>query len=240
VDHTVLLVDDDPNLLSGLTRALRKQPFQIYTAHDAQEATWILKTRNVDVLVTDENMPGMCGADLAAWVADNCPQVMRIMLTGHAELKTVMRAINDLGVCRFFTKPCNEARLAVAIQKAIEQKDAQSTNRQTLESQQRQLHELEQRHRNFEAQVRRVTDDLYGPLQTLVDCCRGLQEQLADRSDLEARQLLAEATNAASTCQDVTARLKGLALSASAPSVTSSPPADPPTASLEPPAPAAV
>ena len=154
MDHAVLLVDDNANLLAGLTRALRKQPFQIYTARNGEEAVWVLKTRNINVLVTDESIPGMCGADLAAWVADNCPQVMRIMLTGHADLKTAIRAINDLGVCRFFTKPCNEARLAVAIHKAIEQKDAQGAHREAFETRRRQLRELELRHQGFELQVR--------------------------------------------------------------------------------------
>jgi YesN/AraC family two-component response regulator len=217
MDHAVLLVDDDPNLLSGLTRALRKQPFQIYTAHNAQDATWILKTRNIDVLVTDEAMPGMSGADLAAWVVDNCPQVVRIMLTGHADLKTAMRAINDLGVCRFFTKPCNEARLAVAIHMAIEQKDAELANRQTLESQRQQLHDLERRHQDFELQVRCAAEDLRGPLETLVDCCRDLQEQAEGRLDLAGRRLLADASRSAAACAELLSRLQLLASSDRAP-----------------------
>ena len=55
--HTVLLVDDDERLLLGLLRALHKQPFQMYTAHNGAEAVWALKTHDVDVIVSDA-LPG--------------------------------------------------------------------------------------------------------------------------------------------------------------------------------------
>ena len=143
-------------------------------------------------------MPGMCGADLAAWVADNCPQVMRIMLTGHADLKTAILAINDLGVCRFFTKPCNEARLAVAIHKAIEQKDAQGAHREAFERGGGNFANWSCAIRGLNSKCACAADDLHGPLQTLVDCCRRLQERSEGCPDLEARRLLTDAGNAAS------------------------------------------
>jgi DNA-binding NtrC family response regulator len=123
---TVLLVDDDENLLHGLARVLRHQPFRLLTARSGEEAMWVLKTRSVDVIVADEHMPGMSGTELLAWVARECPQVVRIVLTGHATAATAIRAINDGGVYRFFTKPCHEVELALAIRKAIEEKDATS------------------------------------------------------------------------------------------------------------------
>ncbi|MCR4411372.1 MAG: response regulator [Thermoguttaceae bacterium] len=126
MNATVLLVDDDENLLHGLARVLRHQPFRLLTARSGDEAMWVLKTRRVDVIVADENMPGMSGTELLAWVARECPHVVRIVLTGHATAATAIRAINDGGVYRFFTKPCHEVELALAIRKAIEEKDATS------------------------------------------------------------------------------------------------------------------
>ena len=115
MNRSVLLVDDDKNLLAGLVRVLHAQPFHIHTARNGEEAIDFLRTRKIDVIVADERMPGMSGVELLTWVADNCPDVVRIVLTGHAETETAIRAINDAGVSYFFTKPCNEARLAVAI-----------------------------------------------------------------------------------------------------------------------------
>ncbi len=126
MNTTVLLVDDDENLLHGLARVLRHQPFRLLTARSGDEAMWVLKTRTVDVIVADENMPGMSGTELLAWVARECPQVVRIVLTGHATAATAIRAINEVGVYRFFTKPCHEVELALAIRKAIEEKEATS------------------------------------------------------------------------------------------------------------------
>ncbi len=128
-DRAILLVDDDENLLSGLVRALREQPFKIFTARDGEEAIRFLQTRSIDVIVADQRMPGMSGVQLLTWVAVNCSDVVRIVLTAHAETEMAIRAINDAGVFRFFGKPCNEARLAVAIHQAVERKTALEASR---------------------------------------------------------------------------------------------------------------
>ncbi|MCS7306123.1 MAG: response regulator [Thermoguttaceae bacterium] len=119
---TVLLVDDDPNVLRGVVRLFRHQPFVFYTAHNAEEAMEVLKSRAVDVLVTDDQMPGLCGIELLAWTAKHFPEVRRIMLTGFPTTERIIRAINESGVFRFFTKPCDPVALALAIHQAVEEK----------------------------------------------------------------------------------------------------------------------
>jgi DNA-binding NtrC family response regulator len=121
---TVLLVDDDPNVLRGLVRALRYQPFLLYTAHSAEEAMEVLKSRLVDVLVTDDQMPGITGIELLAWVAKHFPEVVRMVLTGCPTTERAIRAINESRVFRFFTKPCDPVALALAIHQAVEQKQS--------------------------------------------------------------------------------------------------------------------
>ncbi|MCA9174598.1 MAG: response regulator [Planctomycetales bacterium] len=118
--HTVLLVDDEPNLLHSLSRTLRGQPYQIYTARSAEEAKDILIKHRVHLIVTDENMRGMRGSDLLAWVAEQMPEVVRIVLTGQPSVPTMTRAINEGRVFRFFTKPCNDVELAMAIRDGLE------------------------------------------------------------------------------------------------------------------------
>jgi DNA-binding NtrC family response regulator len=126
----VLLVDDDPSVLHGLARALRHQPYRIYTATSGEEAMFAVKARDIDVVVADEHMPGMRGGEFLAWIASNCPEVMRIVLTGHATVESMMQAINEGRVFHYFTKPCNPANLGVAIRKALEHKErAQSSDR---------------------------------------------------------------------------------------------------------------
>lgn len=122
----VLLVDDEPNMLHALTRALRQQPYQINTARSAEEAMQILKTHRVDLIVSDEQMPGLCGTKFLSWVADNFPEVMRIILTGQPNVPSALCAINEGKVYRYFTKPCDVVELALAIRYGLEEKEVLS------------------------------------------------------------------------------------------------------------------
>ena len=115
----VLLVDDDMNLLRSLARTLHHQPYRINTATCAEEAMDILKAHSVDLIVSDEQMPGISGTTFLVWVTEHFPRIPRIMLTGQPSIDSAMRAINDGGVYRFFTKPCDTAELAYTIREGL-------------------------------------------------------------------------------------------------------------------------
>ncbi len=138
MSHTVLLVDDEPNVLDGLTRVLRKEPYEILTANSAEEAATFLEDRSVDLIVSDEEMPGMSGTEFLGRVAERYPDTVRIVLTGHPTLPAALRAINEGKVYQFFTKPCNEIDLAITIRRALEQKDLLAKSRDLLEVTKRQ------------------------------------------------------------------------------------------------------
>src|ERR1035438_7294516 len=99
--RVVFLVDDDAIVLHVLSRYLREQPCQVYTARSGEEAVEVLKARDVHVVVADEHMPGMHGTDLLAWIAEYYPDIVRIVLTGSATVESALRAINEGGVYRF-------------------------------------------------------------------------------------------------------------------------------------------
>ena len=121
--HTVLLVDDDPNVLEGLKRAFRKEPYTIVTADSATSALDILTSNEVDVVISDQDMPGMSGTQFLRQVRDQYPDTVRFILTGNATLDVAIDAINEGAVSRFFTKPCSYFDLSVTIRQAIEHKD---------------------------------------------------------------------------------------------------------------------
>jgi DNA-binding NtrC family response regulator len=131
--HTLLLVDDEEMLLYALARSLRKEPYQTLTARSAEEAISILQTHSVDLVISDEQMAGMSGGQLLAWVAEHCPEVVRIMLTGQATAATAIRAINAGAVYHFFTKPVSHAHLAITIRRALEHKDLLAKYRRLAE-----------------------------------------------------------------------------------------------------------
>ncbi|PON11792.1 two-component system response regulator, partial [Candidatus Entotheonella serta] len=120
---TVLVLDDEPKVLSGLKRALRKEPYELLCATTADEALAILHERSIDVVISDQDMPGMTGTVFLAKVRESYPSTCWFMLTGKATLDVALQAINDDAVRQFFTKPCDSATLAQSIRNILREKD---------------------------------------------------------------------------------------------------------------------
>jgi response regulator RpfG family c-di-GMP phosphodiesterase len=117
----ILLVDDDPNLLRGLQRQLRKQ-FDIETAGGGAEALEAVKCRGpFAVVVSDMRMPGMDGVQLLQAVRDVAPDTVRMMLTGNSDQQTAISAVNHSRIFRFLSKPCAAEEFAMALRAALEQ-----------------------------------------------------------------------------------------------------------------------
>ncbi|GMT41941.1 MAG: hypothetical protein IEMM0002_0352 [bacterium] len=126
MQHKVLLVDDEPAVTEGLKRVLYDEPFQILVARSAKEALYIIDNELIDVVVSDEEMPGLGGLDFLTLVWNKYPDTIRMLLTGKASLELTIRAINEGNLYRFFTKPCNEVDLATTIRQALKQKEVQA------------------------------------------------------------------------------------------------------------------
>jgi two-component system, probable response regulator PhcQ len=199
----VLLIDDDDNILYGLVRALHKQPYQVLTAKSGDEAMLILKSREVDVIVVDEIMPGISGGDLLAWAAENVPDTIRIMLTGNATTSIAIRAINEGQVYHFFTKPCDNVQLAIAIRKAIEHRQLLTENRRLLELNRRQFYELQQFSKKLGLLARVVAKDLRVPLEKVTHSCFALSDQYADFFEPKAKTMLDSAVDAVGEVQRI-------------------------------------
>lgn len=174
---TVLLVDDDPHLLQALRRALRDQPYQLATAPNGNEALLFLKTHTVDVVVSDERMPGMPGTELLHWVAREYPDVVRILLTGHLDLPSAVRALNQCRAFRLLTKPCKEFELAMTIREGLERRRLVLENRRLFEVNRGQVIRLELANRELEAFAQTLAHDLCQPLQAIRLWCELIRSQ---------------------------------------------------------------
>ena len=119
MEQNVLLVDDDPNILRALIRSFRNEPFQMFTAHSAEEAIDILKRTRVDVVVSDESMPGISGTEMLVWVAKHFPEIPRVIITGNPTFPGIQNAVNNAGVYKYLTKPVQHHELATVIHDAI-------------------------------------------------------------------------------------------------------------------------
>jgi two-component system, probable response regulator PhcQ len=223
----VLLIDDDDNVLYGLVRTLRKQPYQVLTAKSGEEAMLILKGREVDVIVVDEVMPGISGGDLLAWVAESMPDTIRIVLTGNATTSSAIRAINEGQVYHFFTKPCDEVQLAIVISKAIEHRALLTENRRLLALNRQQFFELQQFSKKLGLLARVVAKDLRVPLEKVTHSCFALSAQYAEFFEPKAKGMLDSIVEAVGDVQHIVDDLLQCAranvltdLSTSTPSIT--------------------
>jgi DNA-binding NtrC family response regulator len=122
---TVLFVDDDTDLLAAFRRSFRSEPWTQHYANGPEQALALLRTTPVDVLVTDEQMPGMNGIDLLVQVRRVHPAVVGIMLSGIASVGLVVHAVNDGQVFRFLLKPLRADDVALAVRDALATKRIQ-------------------------------------------------------------------------------------------------------------------
>ncbi|MDN2715309.1 response regulator [Janthinobacterium sp. SUN120] len=126
--RTLLLVDDEPNILASLKRLLRRDGYHILTAASGQEGLEVLASHAVDVIVSDQRMPGMLGADFLRKAKLLCPQTIRIMLSGYTELQAVTDAVNEGAIFKFLTKPWEDHQLREHIAEAFRLKGIDDDN----------------------------------------------------------------------------------------------------------------
>jgi DNA-binding NtrC family response regulator len=113
---TILFVDDEPAVIRAISRVVIAQtPFNVLTATSGEEALGLMRTSNVDVLVSDIDMPQMTGLELVRLASREFPSTLRILLTGAATMDRAVNAINEGEVVRFFTKPFDSDRFIGAL-----------------------------------------------------------------------------------------------------------------------------
>ena len=102
----VLFIDDEERILRSM-KALFKRQYNVFTTTDPAEALDILKDQDIDVIVSDQRMPEVTGIELLKQVKQLSPRTMRILLTGYADMKATLDAINEGEVFRYLKKPWN-------------------------------------------------------------------------------------------------------------------------------------
>lgn len=125
---TLLLVDDEAFILTALKRLLRRDGYHLLTAASGQEGLDILATTRVDVIVSDQRMPGMSGVEFLRQAKQVSPQSVRMVLSGYTELQSVTDAINEGSVYKFMTKPWDDELLRANIAEAFRQKGLEDDN----------------------------------------------------------------------------------------------------------------
>ena len=100
--HTVLCVDDEQNILNALKRLLRKESYRLLTSTTGNGGLQLLAENDVQVVISDQRMPGMSGTAFLKQVKEGYPHVIRIMLTGYTDVDTISTSINQGHIYKFF------------------------------------------------------------------------------------------------------------------------------------------
>jgi DNA-binding NtrC family response regulator len=117
---TVLVVDDEPGVRAALTQVLQRLGYMVVTAESGEEALQRLQENPVEVIISDQHMPGLSGIDLLKLVRVRHPRVVRIMLTADKDPDVPIRSINEGEVYRFVRKPWNNNDLRTVLSFAFE------------------------------------------------------------------------------------------------------------------------
>ncbi len=115
----MLLVDDEENVLRALVRVLRRDGYKIHTATSAAEGLDVLAKQRIQVIMSDQRMPGVSGVEFLSRVKEMYPDTVRIILSGYTDLATVTDAINRGAIYKFLTKPWNDDEIREQVLEAF-------------------------------------------------------------------------------------------------------------------------
>jgi diguanylate cyclase (GGDEF)-like protein len=118
-ERTLLLLDDENNVLRSLVRLFRRDGYHLLTASSVREAFDLLANNPVQVIVSDQRMPDMNGTEFLERVRDLYPGTIRMVLSGYTDLAMITDAINRGAIYRFLTKPWNDDELREHIRDAF-------------------------------------------------------------------------------------------------------------------------
>jgi diguanylate cyclase (GGDEF)-like protein/PAS domain S-box-containing protein len=143
--RTLLLVDDEDNIVAALRRLLRSEGWLVISASSAEQALQLMARHEVDVILSDQRMPGMTGVELLRRARQLYPETIRLVLSGYTELQSITDAINEGAISKFLAKPWNDEQLRAHLREAFALKDMADQNRrldQEVKAANRELAEL--------------------------------------------------------------------------------------------------
>ena len=149
LNHTVLIVDDEDFVLNSLKRLLKDEAYLLMTTTNPKDVFDIIKKKRISLIISDHKMPEMTGVELFKIIKKIDPHIIRIILSGKADMQDTVRAINEGEVFRFITKPWDDEDLKITIRHALMQYDLWCYNRylaHAVKQQKNTLTELEKQY----------------------------------------------------------------------------------------------
>jgi len=160
VAPTVLTVDDEPSVLSALRRVFRAQGIKTLQATSAAEGLALLTSNRVDMVISDMRMPEMDGAQFLERVRAHDESIVRILLTGYADISSTVAAINRGAIHRYIAKPWDDNDLVLAVREGLVRRGLEKKNADLTELTKRQNDQLRDANQTLESRVVARTAEL--------------------------------------------------------------------------------
>jgi response regulator RpfG family c-di-GMP phosphodiesterase len=157
---TLLFVDDEPGILSSLRRLFRPHGYRIFIAGGGAAGLEILEKEQIDLVISDMRMPEMDGAAFLKEVRGRWPNVMRILLTGYADISSTVAAINQGEIYRYISKPWDDNEIVSVVREAIERNNLKLENERLTALTQAQNDALKALNASLEQKVAERTAEL--------------------------------------------------------------------------------
>lgn len=169
---TLLFVDDEPAILSSLRRLFRPHGYRILIAEGGAAGLATLETEAVDLVISDMRMPEMDGARFLEQVRQRWPEVVRILLTGYADMESTIAAINRGEIWRYIHKPWDDHDIVLTVREALARKRLEGENQRLNARVLAQNEELKALNAGLESKVAERTEELKKALK-LVQSAHG-------------------------------------------------------------------
>ncbi|MCV2419764.1 HD domain-containing phosphohydrolase [Paucibacter sp. DJ2R-2] len=176
---TILLVDDEPSILSALRRLLRPQGYKILMAEGGAAGLALMALEPVDLVVSDMRMPEMDGVQFLEQVREGWPGTVRILLTGYADISSTIAAINRGAIHRYISKPWDDNDILLAIGDGLQRHKLEQENQrlaQLTQVQNEQLQDMNMQLQDSNAQLHSVNDQLQDANGQLASVNQELQD----------------------------------------------------------------
>lgn len=179
MQHTILCIDDEPDICDALERLFRKK-FRVIKGTSAKQGLEVLKKEKVSVIISDQRMPNMTGVEFFRESLKTHPLAVRILLTGYADIESVIDAINAGQIYRYVTKPWDPLDLTTAVNQAVERYELTAELKEKNESLSVALQELQTLDSAKNQFMILVNHELKTPLTSLINYVDILNETVLD------------------------------------------------------------
>ncbi|MFY0652482.1 MAG: response regulator [Cyclobacteriaceae bacterium] len=168
--YTILYVDDEESNLR-IFRMAFKRHYNVLTAPGGSEAIQMLRENDIQCIITDQKMPEMTGTELLEKVLPEFPDVIRMILTGFADIEAIVKAVNKCGIYKYITKPWDKGEMKLTIDKALETYELKSDKVKLIK-------ELESINSTLEQKVDQRTKELADVNTSLANVNKNLMDSI--------------------------------------------------------------